>query len=327
MIIKALVASVLFLFTSSLASANDELRIAAEDLERLHNLVVMKAGNIVIEESVRGPATHEASNIKSLSKSVQALLVGIAIDKGYIESVDQKAVELLGSYLPDNYDPTFNEVSIGNLLSMQSGLERTSGGNYGSWVNSANWTEYALTRPMIARPGSRMLYSTGNSHILAAILTEQTGKSLLQISREWIGQPLNIRIHPWLRSPEGVYFGGNEMYLSARALAYIGEVYRNQGLVNNQRIVSVSWIKQSFTPHTRSVYTDDPYGYGWFLYSFNGVQAYYGRGYGGQVLYVIPELELSIAITSDPTPPSRGSYLQQIHDFISDYVLDAVATI
>lgn len=320
-------AAVLFLFITAPALAGSELRAAAEDLERLQSLVVMQAGNIIIEQSIRGPATHEASNIKSLSKSVQSLLVGIAIDKGYLESVDQKAVDLLGSYLPENYDPAFDDVSIGNLLSMQSGLERTSGGNYGTWVNSANWTHYAITRPMIAKPGTRMLYSTGNSHILAAILTEQTGKSLLQITREWLGQPLNIRIHPWLRSPEGVYFGGNEMYLSARALVYIGEVYRNQGLVDNQRIVSASWVEQSFTPQTRSVYTDDPYGYGWFLYNFDGVQAYYGRGYGGQVLYVIPELELSIAITSDPTPPSRGSYLQQLHDFISEYVLDTVAAI
>ncbi|WP_157982794.1 serine hydrolase domain-containing protein [Aliidiomarina minuta] len=319
--------TVFFLLISTSAFANSELRAAAENLDRLHNLVVMKSGDIIIEESVRGPNVYEASNIKSLSKSVQALLVGIAIDKGYIESVDQKAVELLGSYLPDDYDPAFAEVSIGNLLSMQSGLERTSGANYGIWVNSANWTQYALTRPMIAEPGTRMLYSTGNSHILAAILTEQTGKSLLQITREWVGQPLNIRIHPWLRSPEGVYFGGNEMYLSTRALVYIGEVYRNQGVVNDQRLVSSSWVEQSFTPRTRSVYTDDPYGYGWFLYSFDGVQAYYGRGYGGQVLYVIPELELSIAITSDPTPPSRGIYLQQLHKFVSDYVLDAVAAI
>jgi CubicO group peptidase (beta-lactamase class C family) len=174
---------------------------------------------------------------------------------------------------------------------------------------------------MVGEPGGRMIYSTGNSHILAAILTEQTGRSLLQLSREWLGQPLNIRIRPWLQSPEGVYFGGNEMYLSARALVWIGEVYRNKGIVDGVRVVSEFWIEQSLQPKTRSVYTDDPYGYGWFLYSFGDVQAYYGRGYGGQILYVIPELDMSIAVISDPTPPSRGSYLQTIHRFVENQVL------
>lgn len=311
---------------STAVNAQDSLREDAEQMPRMHSVVALHQGQIIVDEHIRGPGTAEPANIKSLSKSVLSLLVGIAIDKGHIPGVDAKAVDLLGDYLPADYAAELNEVSVGNLLSMQAGLKSTSRGDYGNWVNSDNWTRYALTRPMVDEPGGRMIYSTGNSHILAAILTAQTGRSLLQLSQEWIGQPLNIRIPPWLQSPEGVYFGGNEMYLSARALVWIGEVYRNQGVVDGERIVSEEWIEQSLQPRTRSVYTDDPYGYGWFLYSFGDVQAYYGRGYGGQVLYVIPELELSIAVISDPTPPSQGSYLQTIHQFVEEHVLPQVTS-
>ncbi|MGX5914159.1 serine hydrolase domain-containing protein [Aliidiomarina sp. Khilg15.8] len=306
---------------STALQANESLREAAEGMPRMHNVVALHQGELIVDEHIRGPGTSEPANIKSLSKSVLSLLVGIAIDKGHIPSVDAKAVDLLGGYLPADYDAEFDKVTIGNLLSMQSGLKSTSRGDYGNWVNSDNWTHYALTRPMVAEPGGRMIYSTGNSHILAAILTEQTGRSLVQISQEWLGRPLNIRIRPWLQSPEGVNFGGNEMYLSARALVWIGEVYRNKGVVDGVRIVSEGWIEQSLQPQTRSVYTDDPYGYGWFSYRFGETQAYYGRGYGGQVLYVIPQLDMSIAVISDPTPPSRGSYLQEIHRFVERQIL------
>lgn len=306
---------------STAVYASESLREEAEQMARMHSVVALRQGEVIVDEHIRGPGTTEPANIKSLSKSVLSLLVGIAIDKGHISGVDAKAVDLLGEYLPDDYAEELNEVTIGNLLSMQSGLKSTSRGDYGNWVNSDNWTHYALTRPMVDEPGGRMIYSTGNSHILAAILTEQTGRSVLQLSQEWIGQPLKVRIPPWLQSPEGVYFGGNEMYVSAHALAWIGEVYRNKGVVDGVRVVSEDWVEQSLQPRTRSVYTDDPYGYGWFLYSFGDVQAYYGRGYGGQVLYVIPELELSIAVISDPTPPSQGAYLQTIHDFVEEHVL------
>lgn len=306
------------------AVTDEEFEQGLNNLSRLHNLVVLHQGQVVIDQHLRGPESREPANIKSLSKSVLSLLVGIAIDKGFIESLDTPAVDLLGDYLPDDYTPAFEHVTVEHLLSMQSGLQPTSGGNYGSWVASSNWTRYALTRGMIEEPGGRMVYSTGNSHILAAILTEQTGRTLFQLAREWLGEPLNIRIYPWMQAPEGIYFGGNEMLLSAHALGWIGQVYLGNGQVNGRQVVSAEWVEESFRPRTESVYTDDPYGLGWFSYQFDGVQAYYGRGYGGQLLYIIPELQLSIVMTSDPNPPSRGSYIQQQHRFVAEYILPRV---
>ncbi|WP_198675663.1 serine hydrolase domain-containing protein [Aliidiomarina sedimenti] len=302
--------------TPLMASYEDDLNA----LSRLHNLVVIQDGEIVLEHHQAGPEPAEAANIKSLSKSILSLLAGIAIDKGYFE-LNQPISELLGRHQPAQTPADLNQIQVEHLLSMQSGLQRTSGRNYGTWVNSDNWTQYALTRPMVDEPGGDMLYSTGNSHILAAILTEQTGRSLLQLMRGWVGSPLNIRIYPWLQSPEGIYFGGNDMRISARGLAWIGQLYVNLGMANGQQVVSENWIEQSFQPRTNSVYTDDPYGLGWFSYQFNDVEAFYGRGYGGQLLYVIPAYKLSIVMTSDPTPPSQGGYINRQHRFVEAHIL------
>lgn len=106
--------------------------------------------------------------MKSLSKTILAALVGAAIERGLIESPEQPVVELLGNLVPSDADPRVGEITVGHLLSLQAGLERTSGANYGAWVASGNWVADALSRPFVDRPGGRMLYSTGSSHLLSA---------------------------------------------------------------------------------------------------------------------------------------------------------------
>ena len=302
-------------------SANHPLAQHTDELHRLRNIVILHDGEFVFEHHARGPEPRDPVNVKSVSKSVISLVTGIAIDKGYLTGLDQPIVEVLGEHMPAEPRADLSEITIEHLLSMQSGLQRTSGSNYGTWVASSNWTEYALTRRMVDEPGGDMLYSTGNSHILSAILQEQTGRNLFELTRDWVGSPLNIAIHPWQEAPEGVVFGGNDMVMSTHGLAWIGQLYLDGGEANGQRVVSEDWIKESFVPRTSSVYTDDPYGLGWFSYMFGDIQAYYGRGYGGQLIYVIPELALSIAMTSSPYPPSNGSYLQRQHHYVRNVVL------
>ena len=113
---------------------------------------------------------------------VAGSLVGAAIDRGVIDDVDQPISELLGPRMPQNVDARVATITVGQLLSMQSGLERTSGANYGSWVASRDWVANALQRPIVAEPGTRMLYSTGNSHVLSAILTRASGRSTLALT-------------------------------------------------------------------------------------------------------------------------------------------------
>ncbi|MEA3251657.1 MAG: serine hydrolase [Pseudomonadota bacterium] len=287
--------------------ALDTAASRAGELPRTHTLMVAVDGDIIVERGWRGHATDETANIKSLSKTLISALVGAAIERGVVEGVDQPIVELLGERVPADIDPRVETISVGNLLSMQAGLERTSGANYGGWVASDNWVRDALTRPFVAEPGGRMLYSTGNSHLLSAALTKASGRSTLALMRDWLGEPLGIAIPPWTRDPQGIYFGGNEMGLTPQALLRVGELYRQGGEYAGERVLPAEWIERSWRPRTRSHFNQDDYGYGWFITTLADVPVYYGWGYGGQLLFVVPQRAMTIVMTADPTPPSNGS--------------------
>ncbi len=242
-------------------------------------------------------------NIKSVSKTIVALLTGIAIDRGIIEGPDQRVLPLLGkSAFGDDRD----NLTIEHLLTMQTGLASTSGRNYGAWVNSDNWVDYALNQPLVDRVGGRFIYSTGGWHILGAALTKASGHSLHRLAQDWLGNPLNIVIPPWTTDPQGIYMGGNEMAISALGLARIGDMVLNGGKMDGQQVVSQNWLETSWQPRGRSPFSNDLYGYGWFLTEYAGQKAVYARGYGGQMLVLVPELQLSIVIISDPTRPARS---------------------
>lgn len=301
--------------------ALDAATTRAGELPRTHTLLAAVDGDIVVEHGWRGHATDETANIKSLSKTLISALVGAAIERGVVEGVDQPVVELLDGRVPADIDPRVETISVGNLLSMQAGLERTSGANYGGWVASDDWVRDALTRPFVAEPGGRMLYSTGNSHLLSAALTEASGRSTLALMRDWLGEPLGIAIPPWTRDPQGIYFGGNEMGLTPRALLRVGELYRQGGEYAGERVLPAEWIERSWQPRTRSHFNRDDYGYGWFITTLADVPVYYGWGYGGQLLFVVPERAMTIVMTADPTPPSNGSdYLDRVKGVIGELI-------
>lgn len=303
----------------------DQALQQAEKLPRLQSLLVARNGVPLIEKVFDGPGLDQPVNIKSLSKTVLTALVGVAIERGVFEGVDQPIVTLLGERVPERTTPGVEEITVSHLLSLQAGLRRTSHQYYGAWVTSDNWVHHILTRPFDAEPGGPFIYSTGSSHLLSAALTEASGHSTLQLARDWLGEPLNIAIPPWDTDPQGIYFGGNNMRLSPRALLKIGELYRQGGTYEGKRILPESWIETSWTGRGKSEYTDDPYGYGWFIFQLAGEQAYYGRGFGGQMLYVIPGLGITAVMTSDPSPPSPGSsYLQKQNRLLEDFIIPAL---
>lgn len=297
---------------SSLASLESD----TAELNRIHSVVIAYDGEIIHEIHQGGPGVASPANIKSLSKTVLAGITGAAIEADIIESVDQPMVGLFGEHLPSGIDPKVSEITVAHLLAQQAGLERTSGSNYGAWVASDNWVNDAITRPFVDEPGEQMIYSTGTSHLLSAALTHASGETTHTLAQRLLGDPLNITIRPWLRDPQGIYFGGNDMQLSPRALIEVGELYRNDGLViddagNEQRVLPDGWVEASWQPRGTSRWTGDGYGFGWFITQLAGEDVYYGRGYGGQALFVIPEREMTVVITSDPTPPSPGGQFQQ----------------
>lgn len=304
----------------------DELVEAAGEIEPLETLIVAVDGETVAERGFRGHSPSAPTNIKSASKSVISALVGIAIDKGVLEGPEQKVAPLLKADLPADPDPRMAEITIGNLLSMQAGLGRTSGPNYGRWVSRRNWVRAALAEPFDGEPGGAMLYSTGSTHLLSAILTRASGRSTLALARDWLGPLEDFAIGGWERDPQGIYLGGNQMAMSPRSLLAFGELYRTGGLAGDgTRLLSQEWIDTSWQARTASRYTGDGYGYGWFLRDMAGHQVRYAWGYGGQMLYIVPELELTVAMTSDESESAaRSGHRDALHALMEE-IIGAVA--
>jgi len=300
------------------AALLDDALARAAELPRLHSLIVARDGEELVGRTFRGPDLDRPVNVKSVSKSVMAALAGAAIARGVLQGVDQRIAPLLGGLVPQDADPRVAEITVEHLITMRAGLARTSGRNYGRWVNSDDWLRYALSRPFVDEPGGRMLYSTGSYHLLSAVLTQASGQSTLALARRWLGAPLSISIPPWTRDPQGFYLGGNNMALSPRALLRFGEMYRQGGVWQGRRVLPESWIEASWTPRARSPFTGHAYGYGWFLAAARGHPVAYAWGYGGQMVYVVPDLALTVVMTSDPHAPSgRSGYVRELHALLA----------
>jgi CubicO group peptidase (beta-lactamase class C family) len=305
-----------------LRAQDSDLGTAVQNLSQLHSIQVRQGADMVFSASPRGPGLDRLANIKSCSKSVVALLLGAAIDRGEIPDVTATLGQIAPEILPRDATEGTSDITMEDLVTLRAGLERTSGANYGSWVSSSNWLSDALTRPMVGRPGGQMLYSTGTTHILGAALAEATNLSLPQQARARLGDPLGIEIPNWTRDPQGYYLGGNEMALRPTAMLKIAMLVRDGGMFGGEQVISQDWIKASSVARTRSRWSGLSYGYGWFLSDSGYIIA---RGYGGQIIAAHPARDLAVAITSDPTLPARSEgYFGDLMRLLEGPVLAAV---
>ena len=232
-------------------------------------------------------------------------------------------------------DPAKQKITVEDLLTMRSGLEGTSGRQYGAWVTSRNWVRHALARPMFAAPGESMEYSTGNTHLLSAILTKATGRSTWQFANEVLAKPLGFTLAPWPRDPQGIYFGGNDMLMTPRQLIAFGELYLNNGRAGGQQIIPERWVKQSCEGRKRELprwarrpgasldpTRDRRYGYGWWVSEIGGHDTCFAWGYGGQYVFVVPDLDLVIVTTASPdVSEERRGHRRQLFDLLDQHVI------
>lgn len=309
----------------------EEIAFQEDSLEEIFNigtvqsLVIQKNDKIIYEEYRGSIDGDEPTNIKSASKSLISLLVGIAIDKGFIEGVNQPIVDFFPEYFEQNPDSAKAAITLRDLLTMRSGLETTSFHNYGRWVMSSNWVEYTLGQPFIEKPGGRMVYSTGASHLLSVILTKATGMSTRAFANEYLFGPMDIKIGGWDRDPQGYYMGGNNVAVAPLDLLKIGELMMNVGEYNGQQLISKEWIFESVQVYTRSNYNPYNYGYMWWRRPVGQYQLFFAWGNGGQYIMILPELDTVISITSD-LGRSSGSrrYQDQIFDFLRETIIPFV---
>lgn len=289
----------------------------------MRSLLVHWKGDLVRETYFFGATPAGRANIKSASKSIISALVGIAIGQGRIKSVHQTIGELLPSDTR-GLDSVKRAITVEDLLSMRAGLQSTSFDNYGTWVTSRNWVRNALGRPMVAEPGGAMVYSTGSSHLLSAILTRVTRMSTYQFAQRNLAAPLGITLRPWQTDPQGIYFGGNDMYLTPRDMLKVGTLYLNGGRVASRQVVPSAWIDSSFVPRTTSPFNGNRYGYGWWSRSAHGFDIRYAWGYGGQFIFVVPELQLVVVATSDPNASRYWGHTDALHALLEDEIIPAV---
>ncbi len=292
-------------------------------MPRLHSLLISHQGIPVFEQYFAGRHAGQPANLKSASKSVMSALVGLALQNGQIKDINQPIVDFFPEYIGTELEDTVRRITVRNLLTMQGGLASTSGRNYGPWVASRNWVDAALKSPMVADPGTAMIYSTGTTHLLSAIIARASGMNTKEFAQRYLADPMGFRMAYWSRDPQGVYFGGNDMEITPRQMLGIGELYLNGGVHDGKRILSEQWVLDSHQPHAESPRGEGRhYGYGWWLRDMADLQVPLAWGYGGQFIFVVREYDLVIVITSDSNPgPERGPHMRSIYDLVEFDIL------
>ena len=306
--------------TLALARAIDR----AANLDPLNSLLVFHRDSLIVERYFGGMSAGRAVNVKSVSKTVLSPLIGIALRDSLLRSLDQPVSELLPEYFEADTNDDRRHITLRHLMSMTAGLEGTSFQNYGPWVTSPNWVRFALNQPVVCRPGECREYSTGNTHLLAVILSRQAGTDLITWARRVLFDDLEISLRPWDRDPQGYYLGGNNMRFTPRELATFGRLFLDSGRWKGIQLVPREWIDRSWTVVNRSRWNGSGYGNLWWTRRFNGETVRFGWGYGGQFMFVIPRLDLVVVVTSSLTNrPTGVRHNSRVYDLLACYIIPA----
>jgi CubicO group peptidase (beta-lactamase class C family) len=282
---------------------------------KIHSLLIVRNGYLVSEtyfEPYRQDTKHE---LYSVTKSFISTLIGIALDKGYIDRIDARIVGFFSGHEFANSDTQKEEMALDDLLTMRSGLDWQEGDPvYREMYQSRDWVQYVLDKPMAGPPGSLFNYCSGCSHLLSAILQQTTGLNTLDFAEQDLFQPLGISNVYWETDAAGIPIGGWGLRLTPRDMAKLGYLYLRDGMWDGKQIVSAEWV-ESATQKLTGTDTDLGYGYQWWTYP--SLEAFTALGRYGQTIFVIPHLDMVIvttAETDDHTP---------IFELIEDYVIPA----
>jgi CubicO group peptidase (beta-lactamase class C family) len=321
---------------------------------KINSILVLKDGKLIVEKYFEG--IHlDISNISldfhhrsfdreslqfaaSVTKSINSILVGIAIDKNYIKSADEHVV----NYFPE-YDSIFSQetklIKIRDLLTMASGIPWTEDFPYDDPRNdlSQMWASedpigFVFTKPITTKIGEEFLYNSGASNILGEIVRKTSGLTLDAFAEKHLFEPLNIQDYTFVgfEKNENIKMASSGLYLRAVDFAKIGELMRRSGKWNGRQIVSKKWVKESTqkkleVPQNRNPIPEFIHGYSyqWWNGSFKEIpiESYLAAGYGGQFIFVVPDYKMTIVINA-------GDYENQdykrIYKMINKYIIKAV---
>jgi CubicO group peptidase (beta-lactamase class C family) len=313
--------AVLATIAGNVASLHPEIR----------SVLVVRHGYLVYEHYWQGMTASDGDNTYSVTKSVVSALVGIALGEGKLKGLDQPIGVLLARHLPHDADPRLARVTLEQLLTMTSGLagdDRSLGGDprvserQGA---SRDWVRHILGRRLATNPGTSFAYSSATSQLLSAIVADATGHSTLAFARARLFRPLGIAsakapqpvfvAHPspaalkayerapvaWPTDPQGYQLGFSGLRLPSRDLAKLGYLYLNGGRWDTTQVIPAGYVAASTRPHSTPP-PDGPgesYGYQWWVTSQASHPSYLAHGRDGQLIEVVPDLDLVVVITSD----------------------------
>jgi CubicO group peptidase (beta-lactamase class C family) len=246
---------------------------------------------------------HKLHKINSVTKSILSILVGIALDRKELNSVQIK----VSNFFP-NLAQNHPETTIEHLLTMSPGIHWPEFSDWGGtclpMCNSSNWIKFFFEREILENPGHSMQYNSGCSHLLSAILQQVTGKSLKDYAIEHLFRPLQINDFIWHSDSKGITIGGFGLYLRPYDMLKIGKLMLQKGKWKNKSIVSESWIKSSTVANLNTYNRIGSYGYHWWILTDQDNKSmkpdtFFALGYGGQYILIVPELNLITTFTSE----------------------------
>jgi len=289
------------------------------------SIIIMRNGAIVYEAYFNGSDAADSNNIASVSKSMLSALIGIAIERGYFESTDAPIADYLPAYFDEAADPGLRELTLHHLLTMTHGLAWQENEASRLLSRSGDWVADILSLPMSGEPGARFNYSTGVSHVMSAVLAEATGTSVCEFAHRELFQPLGIEVEFWGVDPQGYFTGGHSLNMTAREVARFGQLFLDEGFWQGRQIVPGWWVAASTSPQIEIGANYAGYGYYWWLNHIAGYDMYSALGAGGQILHVIPEINV-VMVTTHGFRGNQRDYAEEAesYDFLWNYLIPAI---
>jgi len=305
-------------------------RIQDGTFRKIDGIVVAKSGKILIEEYFNDYNRYKLHEIRSATKSIGSALLGIAFEKEYIASVEDK----LYSYFKNgatfqNMDTLKNEITLEHVLNMTTGLDSddmddSSAGNESNVLQADNIIRYMLDLSMVNEPGRHWAYSTGSAHLIGAIIEKSSGLSVQDFAQTYLFEPLNITNYKW-KTTGGIAHTGGGFWMLPIDMAKIGQLYLNKGTWHGLKIIDEDWINESSKSHLQ-VTKDMGYGYMWWKWIFyideRPFSAFSAQGNGENNIFVFPDLDLVVVLTGSSFGEDYGP--AQTSMILSKYILPAV---
>jgi len=291
-----------------------------DSYENVLSMLIVKNGKLVHEVYSPYCQRNTLHWMASITKTITSTLIGIAIDKGFIESVDARLHELLPQYGDHFKHPEKKQIALKHMMTMTSGLEWNEQVSYNDprnseWqmVESEDWMTYVVSQPLKDKPGTRFYYNTGGIHLLTAVIKSVSGLYAHVFAEKYLIHPMGIFAYQWNKDPMGFpCTGGTDggLGLRTRDIAKFGWLFLRNGKWKGKQIVPERWVREAPHTHFTSRGRGRSYGFNWMTGSRtgNGKRFAYiaSFGYGGQTLYIVPEYDLILVFTCELSGENSG---------------------